>query len=156
MIVHEIALPDSVTRNRHCRFTTIVSLFTLSAQSIDLIDSSESKGLGDVSTSALPGGFPVTKILGEESKRETSMPADGRDNSSFTQQDSADSALRQVGHAAEYFVILTTRGLRNSSLSRDIRLTLNKIRRSPSDIWPNLSKFAHVEPDRILSAVVVT
>lgn len=123
-------------------------------QNIDFSHPSES---GDASTGSLPGSLPVPTIRGDASKSENSLLTDDRSNSPTTHQDLADGALRRVGHAAEYFVILTTHGLQNlSPFPRDIILTLNNIRRSPSDVWPSLSKVALVDTDRLLRAVVVT
>ena len=99
--------------------------------------------------------MPTTRS--DASKSEKSLLTDDRSNSSTTHQDLADGALRRVGHAAEYFVILTTHRLKNlSPFHRDIILLLNNIRRSSSDVWQSLSKVARVDPDRLLSAVVVT
>ena len=123
-------------------------------QNIDVSRPSES---GDASTSTLPGSFSVPTTRSDASKSEKSLLTDDRSNSSTTHQDLADGALRRVGHAAEYFVILTTHRLKNlSPFHRDIILLLNNIRRSSSDVWQSLSKVARVDPDRLLSAVVIT
>jgi hypothetical protein len=148
-------LPDTITHDRHCEPTPTVSLGTLlCTQNIDFGFIRES---GESSTGSLPGSFPVPTIQGEASKLEASLPADDRGNSPFTKQDSADSMLDGVGHAAEYSCVLTTQGLRSLfQFTRDILRALSKIRRSPSNVWPSLSEFAHVERDRLLTAIVVT
>jgi hypothetical protein len=90
-------------------------------------------------------------------EREVSLPADHRDNAAVTQQDVVDSALSRVGYGTEYFVVLATQGLRNlSPCHRNILIALSKVRRSPSKVWLSLSKFAHMERDRLLTPVVVT
>jgi hypothetical protein len=123
----------------------------LAAQIIDLGYASESRGS---SPPAVPGSFPVPTI---RVQRETSLLADDGDSAPSTPQDLGDSTLRGLGHAAEYFVVFAIPELRNLSPSpRDILLAISKFRRSPSNVWPSLSKFAHVERDRLLTAVVVT
>jgi hypothetical protein len=123
----------------------------LSAQNFDLGYTSESRGS---SPQAVPGSLPT--ILGDTSKHETSLADDG-DSALSTPQELGDRILGGLGQAAEYFVVLATQGLRNSSPSlRDILLALSEIRRSHSNVWPSLSKFALVERDRLLTPVVVT
>ena len=148
-------MPDTVTRDRHCEPTPAVSLGTLlSTQNADFGFIRES---GESSTGSLPGSFPVPTIQGKASKLEASLPADDRGNSPYTKQDSADSMLDGVGHAAECSSVLITQRLRNLfQFTRDIFRTLSKIRRSPSNFWPSLSEFAHVERDRLSTAIVVT
>ena len=122
----------------------------LATQNIDLGYTSESR---ESSPPVVPGGLPVPTIRGD-TKRETSLPADDGD----TPQDLADSCtLSGLGHTAEYFVVPAIQGLRNlSPCPRDIPLAFGKTGVTPSNVWSSLSKFAHVERDRLLGAVVVT
>ena len=153
-----MSLPDTVNHYRHCEPTPTVSLGTLlCTQNTDF---GFIRKLGEFSSGSLPGSFPVPTIQGESgeaSKLEASLPADDPGNSPCTKQDSAGGMLDGVGHAAEYSSVLTTKGLRNLfQFTRDIFQALSKIRRSPSNVWPSLSKFAHVERDRLLTAIVLT
>ena len=148
-------MPDAVTHDRHCQPTPTVSLGTL--LSIQNNDFGFIRGSGESLTGTLPGSFPVPTIQEKASKLEAPLPADDRGNSPYTKQDSADGMLAGVGHAAEYSSVLTTQGLRNLfQFTRDIFRALSKIRRSPSNVWPCLSEFVHVERDRLLTAIVVT
>ena len=73
----------------------------LAPQNIDLCYTIESHGS---SPPLIPGSLPVVTIREDTSKRETSLPADQGDSVPSTPQDSADSTLHGLGHAAEYVV----------------------------------------------------
>lgn len=67
-----------------------------------------------------------------------------------------DLLLGGLRRSAEYFTVLGVQRLQNSSLSFNvILLALGKIRRSLSDVWPSLSKFAPVERHKLVPTVVV-
>ncbi len=62
--------------------------------------------LSEWSPPTLPGSLPVPTNRGNTSERESSLPADDGDSALFTPQD-----LVADGHATEYFIILSPRGL---------------------------------------------
>lgn len=67
------------------------------------------------------------------------------------------SALRGARQATKYSIILATEGFAKLiPFTSDILLALDEIRKKPSNVWPSLSKFVHVERDKLLAAVLVT
>ena len=99
----------------------------------------------------VPGSFPVPTIQGYTSTLKTSLPADHGDGVPSTPQD-----LSRFKHATEYFVALAIQRLRNlSPFPRHTVLALGKIRNELSIIWSSLSKFAHVNRNKLTIAVVL-
>jgi hypothetical protein len=99
----------------------------------------------------VPGSFPVPTIRGHTSTLETSLPADHDDAVPSTPQD-----LSRFKRATEYFVAPAIQRLGDSSpCSRHIVLALGKIINELSNIWPSLSKFAHIERSTLTAAAVV-
>jgi hypothetical protein len=94
-------------------------------------------------------------MRGDTSKRETSQPADDGDGEPSPFKLPVHSALRRLGHATEYFVVLATQELRNTCPG-DILLAFSEIRRSLSNVRPSLSKFAYVERNGLLTTIVIT
>jgi hypothetical protein len=75
----------------------------LVGQNVDLGYASESRGS---SPAGVQGNLSAPTILGDIIKRETFLLADDDESAPSTPQDSADSTLRGIGHATEYFVLL--------------------------------------------------
>jgi hypothetical protein len=112
------------------------------AQNIDLSCASELH---------VPGSFPVPTIRGHTSALKASLPADHNDSVPSTPQD-----LSRLKHATEHFVALAIQQLRNLiPYPTHIALALGKIRNELSNIWSSLSKFARVERNTLMTAVVV-
>lgn len=107
--------------------------------------------LSCVSELHVPGGFPEPTIRGHMSALNTFLPADDGDSVPSTPQD-----LSRFKRATEHFFAFAIQRLRNlPPFPTHIALALDKIRNEVSNIWSSLSKFAHVERNTLMAAVVV-
>ena len=111
------------------------------AQNIDISCASELR---------LPGSFPVLAIRDHTSALKTSLPADHGDFVTSSLQD-----LSRFKHATEYFIPSLFNGFEiYPHAPSHIDLALDKFRNELSNIWSSLSKFARVERNARLIAVV--
>jgi hypothetical protein len=95
----------------------------------------------------VPGSFPVPTIRGPTSAFKASLPTDHGDTVNSTLPD-----FSRFKHATEYFIALA---IQRFPCPTPIVLAVGKIRNELSSIWSSLSKFAHVERNTLMTAVVV-
>ena len=89
-------------------------------------------------------------------KLETSLPVERSDSIPSTPQVPQANNMRRLPslrYVTEYFGILATRNL--SLYHSGTLQALGKIRNSPLNVWPSISKFAYVERDKLLTTVLV-
>jgi hypothetical protein len=95
----------------------------------------------------VPGSFPVPTIRGRTSVFKPFLPTDHGDTANSTLPDSS-----RFKHATGYFIALA---IQRFPCPTPIVLSVGKIRNELSSIWSSLSKFAYVERNTLMTAVVV-
>lgn len=104
-----------------------------------------------------PDNPPSPPIQDDKSKHKRSLLKHHDDDADPVCQDLRHSSpVERLGRATEYFVILTSQETQSLSVLSVILLALGNTRRSFSNVWSNLCKFAREERLKLVSAFTVT